>query len=116
MESNRIIRCKVTGIQSYGAFVECGQKKGLIHISELSNFYVANIEDILQVHDEMDCYVLEEHNNKLKLSLKRAYDIPSSVSKHIKIISGFISLERVIPYFIEKAMKHIKGEKHDSTK
>ncbi len=113
MKSNRIIRCKVTGIQSYGAFVECGHKKGLIHISELSNFYVANIEDVLALNDEITCYILEEQSNKLKLSLKRIYDIPASVAKHIKIISGFLSLERAFPHFIEKAMKHIKGEKHD---
>ena len=113
MDSNRIIKCKVTGIQSYGAFVECGQKKGLIHISELSNFFVANIEDVLALNDEITCYILEEQNNKLKHSLKRIYDIPTNVAKHIKIISGFISLERAIPHFIEKAIKHIKGEKHD---
>jgi predicted RNA-binding protein with RPS1 domain len=114
METGQVIRCKVSGIQSYGAFVECGEIKGLIHISELSDFYVANIESMLQVGDDIDCYVLEVDTNKLKLSLKKIYYIPRHVLRHVKITTGFLTLERVLPHFIEKAKKHIKGESHDS--
>jgi general stress protein 13 len=116
METGQVIRCKVTGIQPYGAFVECGDSKGLIHISELSNFYVANIEEMLKINDEIDCYVLENDQNKLKLSIKKVYFIPSNVLKHIKITTGFLTLERTLPHFIEKAKKHIKGDSHDSFK
>ena len=73
METGQTIRCKVTGIQSYGAFVECGDIKGLIHISELSDFYVANIESMLQVGDDIDFYVLEVVTKKKKQSLKKIY-------------------------------------------
>ena len=114
METGQTIRCKVTGVQSYGAFVECGDVKGLIHISELSDFYVAKIDSILQIGDEIDCFVLESETDKLKLSLKKIYYIPQSVLRHIKITTGFLTLERVLPHFIEKAKKHIKGASHDS--
>lgn len=112
MEKGSIIRCQVTGIQSYGVFVQCGDKKGLIHISELSDFFVSDIHDMIQLDDNIDCFVLSVEGDNLKLSLKKAYLIPQKIQSQVKIKTGFISLERALPHFIEKAKK-AKGIKHD---
>jgi general stress protein 13 len=115
MELKHIIRCQVTGIQPYGVFVSCDQQKGLIHISELSDFFVSSIEDIIKVNDFVDCFVIENDGHHLKLSLKKAYVIPPKIQHQVKIITGFLSLERALPHFIEKAKK-LKETRHDSIK
>lgn len=115
MELESIIRCQVTGIQPYGVFVSCNQQKGLIHISELSDFFVSNIEDMIKINDWINCCVIGNDGNHLKLSLKKAYIIPQKILNQVKIITGFLSLERALPHFIEKAKK-LKETKHDSIK
>lgn len=68
-----IIECLVTGIQSYGIFVKVDENYlGLIHISEISDYYVKKVEDYAQVGEKIYCKVLEidEQNKKLKLSIK----------------------------------------------
>lgn len=115
MELERIIRCQVTGIQPYGVFVSCEQQKGLIHISELSDFFVSSIEDMIKIDDWIDCFVIGIDGHHLKLSLKKAYMIPQKIQHQVKIIIGFLSLERALPHFIEKAKK-LKETRHDSIK
>lgn len=112
MEIGSIIRCQVTGIQSYGIFVECEHNKGLIHISEISDFFVSDINDIVNFGDMLDCYVIDNETDKLKLSLKKAYVIPPKILKQVKITKGFMTLEQVLPHFLKKAKK-IKGINHD---
>jgi ribosomal protein S1 len=64
---------KVTGISSFGAFVDLGGADGLIHISELSWNQVNSPEEIVKVGEELDVYVLrvDAENTKIALSLKR---------------------------------------------
>ena len=51
VEVGAVLNGKVTGIQSFGAFValEGQETQGLIHISEVSNTYVKDINDFLTV-------------------------------------------------------------------
>ena len=45
---------KVTGITNFGAFVELpGGTTGLVHISEVADNYVKDINDHLKVNDEV---------------------------------------------------------------
>ena len=62
---------KVTGISSFGAFVDLGGADGLIHISELSWHPVKSIEEIV-------VYVLrvDAQNKKIALSLRRLQPEP----------------------------------------
>ena len=64
---------KVTGVSSFGAFVDLGGADGLIHISELSWSPVNSIEDVVKIGDELDVYVLrvDAENKKIALSLRR---------------------------------------------
>jgi len=71
-------RGKVTGISSFGAFVDLGGADGLIHISELSWSSVSRPEEVVQVGEEVDVYVLriDVENKKIALSLRRLQPEP----------------------------------------
>ena len=67
-----IVRGRICGIQPYGAFVSLDDCSGLIHISEISDKYVKNIEDFVYVGEDLFLKVLDidEEHDHLKLSLK----------------------------------------------
>lgn len=70
IESGNIIEGKVTGIQPYGAFVALNEEtQGLVHISEVTNGFVADINDHLKVGDDVKVKVLEVNEEKKKVSL-----------------------------------------------
>ncbi|GEN44745.1 S1 domain-containing RNA-binding protein [Alkalibacillus haloalkaliphilus] len=68
------VRGKVTRITNFGAFVELPEgSTGLVHISEVANKYVKDINEHLAVGDEVDVKVLNvEDNGKIGLSIKKA--------------------------------------------
>ena len=59
-EIGRIYTGKVVRITDFGAFVEFlpGQD-GLVHISQLADFRVASVEDVVQVGDEIMVMVID---------------------------------------------------------
>lgn len=65
---------KVSGITNFGAFVDLGAgKTGLVHISEVSNSFVKDINDVLKVGDEVEVKVMSiGDDGKIGLSIKRA--------------------------------------------
>ncbi|MFC0014557.1 MULTISPECIES: S1 domain-containing RNA-binding protein [Allobacillus] len=65
---------KVTRITNFGAFVELPEgSTGLVHISEVADRYVKDINDHLSVGDEVTVKVLNvEKNGKIGLSIKKA--------------------------------------------
>ncbi|MCH7655943.1 MAG: S1 RNA-binding domain-containing protein [Chloroflexi bacterium] len=69
---------KVTGVSSFGAFVDLGGADGLIHISELSWTPVASVEDAVHVGDEVQVYVLrvDKDARRIALSLRRLQPTP----------------------------------------
>ena len=69
---------KVTGISSFGAFVDLGGADGLIHISELSWSLVNSPDEIVSVGQELDVFVLrvDAENKKIALSLRRLQPEP----------------------------------------
>jgi small subunit ribosomal protein S1 len=71
-------RGNVTGISSFGAFVDLGGADGLIHISELSWDPVRTPEDVVSLGEELDVYVLrvDSQNKKIALSLRRLQPEP----------------------------------------
>ena len=68
----------VTGISSFGAFVDLGGADGLVHISELSWNPVRSPDEVVRVGQQLDVYVLrvDAKNNKIALSLKRLQQEP----------------------------------------
>ncbi|WP_227939112.1 S1 domain-containing RNA-binding protein [Alkalihalobacillus deserti] len=71
---------KVTGITHFGAFVELpGGSTGLVHISEVADNYVKDINEILKVGDEVLVKVVNvETDGKIGLSIRKAVDRPAA--------------------------------------
>ena len=65
---------KVTGITNFGAFVELpGGKTGLVHISEVADNYVKDINEHLKVGDIVEVKVMNvEEDGKIGLSIRKA--------------------------------------------
>ncbi|MEL3973735.1 S1 domain-containing RNA-binding protein [Rossellomorea oryzaecorticis] len=69
---------KVTGITNFGAFVELSEgSTGLVHISEVADNYVKDINEHLKVGDEVTVKVINvENDGKIGLSIRKAKDQP----------------------------------------
>jgi polyribonucleotide nucleotidyltransferase len=70
VEVGQIYTGKVTRIMPFGAFVEIlPNKEGLVHISELADYRVPSVEDVVQVGDEIMVMVTEiDHMGRINLS------------------------------------------------
>lgn len=70
---------KVTGIANFGAFIDLGDNKtGLVHISEVSDSYVENINEELEVGQKITVKVLSIANDgKIGLSIRKAQAKPT---------------------------------------
>ncbi|MFC2075273.1 30S ribosomal protein S1 [Bdellovibrionota bacterium] len=67
------IKCKVTKLTEFGAFVELEQGvEGLIHVSEFSKERVEHPKDVVSVGDEIDAMVtnLDRKERRIALSVK----------------------------------------------
>jgi hypothetical protein len=65
----------VSRTTSYGAFVFLvnQERTGLVHISELTNRYVSNVDELIQVGDTVQVKILGvDERGRLSLSLKQA--------------------------------------------
>ncbi|WP_165231256.1 polyribonucleotide nucleotidyltransferase [Aquisphaera insulae] len=74
VQIGRIYEGRVTSIKDFGAFVEIlPGKDGLVHISELSDGYVASVTDICRVGDPMLVKAIAvDDQDRVKLSRKAA--------------------------------------------
>lgn len=77
-----ILEGKVTGITKFGAFVALpGGKSGLVHISNISDSYVNDINDFLAVGQEVKVKVMNiDQNDRINLSIKHAQPSPQRAS------------------------------------
>ena len=68
----------VTGLSSFGAFVDLGGADGLIHISELSWNQIDSPQDIVTIGEEIDVYILkvDYDTKKIALSIRRLQSEP----------------------------------------
>ena len=78
LKEGEVRRGRVTGISSFGAFVDMGGADGLVHISEMSWGQVDRPEQVVAVGQELDVYVLrvDPESKKIALSLKRLQPEP----------------------------------------
>ncbi|UFJ40552.1 S1 domain-containing RNA-binding protein [Brevibacillus humidisoli] len=75
---------KVTGITSFGAFVELpGGVTGLVHISEIADTYVKDIHEHLKIGDTVTVKIMNiQQDGKIGLSIKKAVDRPQKPPRH----------------------------------
>lgn len=72
IEVGDIVKCKVTALKPFGAFVDLdGTHHGLIHISQITNGFVKDINDYLSIGDEVTAKVMSiDENGKISLSIR----------------------------------------------
>jgi small subunit ribosomal protein S1 len=80
LEEGQIKRGVVTNLCDFGAFVDLGGVDGLVHLSELSWGRVSGPQDVLQVGQTVEVYVLSVdcERERIGLSLKRLQPEPWS--------------------------------------
>lgn len=76
VEVGNIVEGKVSGITSFGAFVQLpGGKVGLVHISEVADEYVKDVKAHLKENQSVKVKILSvDSNGKISLSIKKAVE------------------------------------------
>ena len=76
IKAGEIIKGKVVSIRDFGAFVQLTPSKdGLVHISELENYRVKNVEDVVQINDIVEVLVKSvSPDGKVSLSRKALHE------------------------------------------
>ena len=74
LEIGSVVEGKVTSIAKFGAFVLLPEgKSGLVHISEIANAFVSDVNEFVQVGQTVRVRVLNiGDDGKINLSIKRA--------------------------------------------
>jgi general stress protein 13 len=70
-----IVKGKVTAVKPYGVFVKLDETHhGLVHISQISEGFVKDINQYVKVDDEIDVKIIsiDEATGKISLSIKEA--------------------------------------------
>ena len=106
-----IVKCEVTGIPSYGVFVKLENGyDGLIHISEISDKFVNNIEKLYMPGDIIETKVIEvdEEKKQVKLSIK----VLNNKKKKRKTIEekgeGFTPLKENLEKWVQEKLNELK--------
>lgn len=107
-----VVKARITAIEKYGAFAAIDDEySGLIHISELTDKFVKNITDFVEIGDIINVRILDASRNKnqLKLSAKEVNgDLYKNKENHIKeTVFGFYLLKSALPNWIKEKMEEI---------
>lgn len=111
-KKGEVVKAKITAIEAYGAFAAIDDEySGLIHISEITDKFVKDITDFVEVGDEVNVKILDcvGEKNQLRLSLK---NVNKNLYKHKKrkikeTVFGFYLLKTALPNWIRKKMEEI---------
>jgi small subunit ribosomal protein S1 len=102
-----ILMGHVSGLRSFGAFVDLGGADGLIHISELAWYRVNHPREVVNVGDEIEVYVLglDKEEQRIALSRKRLLANPWSLAEEKYTIDQLVEgkITRIVNYgaFVE---------------
>ena len=74
LEVGSIIEGKIVRIKPFGAIVSLGSVQGLVHISQVANSFVKDINDHIKVDDIVKVKIvsIEESTHKIALSIRDA--------------------------------------------
>ena len=81
VEVGQIVEGKITGITRFGAFMEISQGvTGLIHISEVADSFVKDVNDFLKENEIVKAKVISiSDDGKISLSLRKVNETPKQV-------------------------------------
>ena len=108
-EKGKIVTGQVTGIEKYGIFVSLDEfYSGLIHISEISDGFVKNINDYVEVGETIKAKIVEidEDNYHVKLSIKNMnYKMRRRKNEPLQETKlGFYPLQKKLNTWINKKL------------
>lgn len=101
---------KITGIKPYGAFVKFDDGiTGLIHISEISNGFVRNIDHFMNVDEFVMAKIIDidREHKQLRLSFKALLQNTRRYTKRVKFlgmpdnIKGFGTIRDKMPEWVK---------------
>jgi S1 RNA binding domain protein len=73
IEVGSVLEGRVTGITRFGAFVDIGEgRTGLVHISEIADAFVHDVNDYLKHNDIVRVKVIAVESGRVGLSIKQA--------------------------------------------
>lgn len=113
------IQGTITGIQTYGAFVDLENKtRGLIHISEIKTGFVENIHDILKVGQKVLVQVVDydEYTGKASLSLRTLEEDKQTLPRRHRFTNernkiGFAPFVKQLPIWIKESKEFLNEKK-----
>ncbi len=102
-----VINGRISGLRSFGAFVDLGGADGLIHISELAWHRVNHPREVVKVGDALDVYILglDKDAQRIALSRKRLLENPWSTAEERYLVGQLVEgkVTRIVAYgaFVE---------------
>lgn len=117
-EKGKIVTGHVTGIEKYGIFVSLDEfYSGLIHISEISDGFVKDINDYVNIGETIQARIVDVDDDlyHLKLTIKNInYRVNKKPLPKLKEVSlGFEPLEVNLPKWIDEKLNEIDSNNNN---
>lgn len=77
LQEGDVVKGTVSGLRSFGAFVDLGGADGLVHISELAWHRVNHPKEVIRIGDEIEVYVLNLDKEEQRIALSRKKLLPN---------------------------------------
>jgi small subunit ribosomal protein S1 len=76
LQVGQVLKGRVTGLTTFGAFIDIGGIEGLLHVSDISWNRIEDPKKVLKVGDELDVKVLKHDTAQNRISLGRKQLLP----------------------------------------
>ncbi|MDO4732802.1 MAG: S1 RNA-binding domain-containing protein [Bacillota bacterium] len=105
---------KVSRIMPFGAFIDLGEgKSGLVHISEIADAFVKDVNDYISLGQEVQVRVLSiDQSGKVSLSLKKPLEEKAAPLPENKKESFDSSFEDKLARFMKDSNEKLVALKH----
>lgn len=111
---NKIVVGEITGFTKYGIFVKINDNyTGMVHISEISDNFVEDIEKLFVIGESLDCRVMEidEEKKQLKLTIKE-FNKRNKRNKTLKEEGrGFAPLQEKLDEWVKEKLEELEKNK-----
>ncbi len=106
LKPGMVLQGRVVRLESFGAFVDLGTvRPGLVHVSEMSNDYVSDPSELVQIGDEIQVKVIEVDRKKRQIRLSMKSDEVAPIQE--------ILPEEVVPTAMEVALRQALEQAED---
>jgi general stress protein 13 len=111
---NKIVNGEITGITNYGIFLKVEEEyTGMIHISEISDKYIKDIEKLFVIGETLETRVIsvDEEKKQLKLTIKE-FNKKNKRNKTLKEDGrGFEPLKEKLDFWVKEKLKDLEKNK-----